>query len=343
MLELPTTGSDAITTSHEIPELMLFKNAAIAKLDNMMSAPYLDGIKTSKIIQFELAFDGIMSSGKSQNADLIVMGSHGAKGFQEMFIGSNTEKVVRNSEVPVLVIKREEEDFNAEKLDALLNVCLQSRSIICKPTVIQILLEGQLDGLTHDGYSLSGTAIQALGATDLTAVEYDTIKRFILHTPRQSLSAGTLTQSLYFFRKHYDPKEPLGDYFRFIDIALSELQDRQKEDAFTNAIMFELYGAAFYRTQDFFYHFFKWYKNNDMDHWAGEITWLFFQWAQNDPEVGPDFNRTMFEAYMKVEGLTNVEIEKSDIYVSYNTRTLEFKNLQKKTQYLRANSGRKSF
>ena len=115
MLELPTTGSDAITTSHEIPELMLFKNAAIAKLDNMMSAPYLDGIKTSKIIQFELAFDGIMSSGKSQNADLIVMGSHGAKGFQEMFIGSNTEKVVRNSEVPVLVIKREEEDFNAEK------------------------------------------------------------------------------------------------------------------------------------------------------------------------------------------------------------------------------------
>lgn len=115
MLELPTTGSDAITTSHEIPELMLFKNAAIAKLDSIMNAPYLNGIKTSKIIQFELAFEGIMSSGKSQNADLIVMGSHGASGFQEMFIGSNTEKVVRNSEVPVLVIKREEENFNGEK------------------------------------------------------------------------------------------------------------------------------------------------------------------------------------------------------------------------------------
>lgn len=115
MLELPTTGNDAITSSHEIPELMLFKNAAIAKLDNQMNAPYLNGIKVSKVIQFELAFDGIMSNGKSSNADLIVMGSHGAKGFQEMFIGSNTEKVVRNSEVPVLVIKREEENFNAEK------------------------------------------------------------------------------------------------------------------------------------------------------------------------------------------------------------------------------------
>lgn len=113
MLELPTTGNDAITSSHEIPELMLFKNAAISKLDNLMSAPYLQDIKTSKIIQFEIAFDGIMKNEKSHNADLIVMGSHGASGFQEMFIGSNTEKVVRNSDIPVLVIKREEENFTA--------------------------------------------------------------------------------------------------------------------------------------------------------------------------------------------------------------------------------------
>lgn len=114
MLELPTTGNDAITSSHDIPELMLFKNAAIAKLDNLMNSPYLNGIKTTKLIQFEIAFDGIMKNEKSQNADLIVMGSHGASGFQEMFIGSNTEKVVRNSEIPVLVIKREEANFNAK-------------------------------------------------------------------------------------------------------------------------------------------------------------------------------------------------------------------------------------
>ena len=34
------------------------------------------------------------------------MGSHGATGLKEMFIGSNTEKVVRNSEIPVLVVKK---------------------------------------------------------------------------------------------------------------------------------------------------------------------------------------------------------------------------------------------
>jgi len=38
--------------------------------------------------------------------DLIVMGSHGASGFKEYFIGSNAEKIVRSSTVPVLIIKQ---------------------------------------------------------------------------------------------------------------------------------------------------------------------------------------------------------------------------------------------
>jgi nucleotide-binding universal stress UspA family protein len=65
----------------------------------------LKGLKVSEIIQFEKAFEGILAVSKTNNIDLIVMGSHGSGGFQEMFIGSNTEKVVRNSDVPVLVIK----------------------------------------------------------------------------------------------------------------------------------------------------------------------------------------------------------------------------------------------
>ena len=94
MLELPTTGNDAVSRAHDIPELMFFKNAAVAKLDELMDADYLDGVKISRIIQFEMAFEGIIKNGEAHNADLIVMGSHGANGFQEMFIGSNTEKVI---------------------------------------------------------------------------------------------------------------------------------------------------------------------------------------------------------------------------------------------------------
>jgi nucleotide-binding universal stress UspA family protein len=94
---------------------MLFKNAAVNKLEELDydALSYLSGVKVSKIVQFEMAFDGIIKNAKKHNVDLVVMGSHGASGFQEMFVGSNTEKVVRNSDVPVLVIKKEEEDFKA--------------------------------------------------------------------------------------------------------------------------------------------------------------------------------------------------------------------------------------
>lgn len=115
MLELPNQAGDAIGSGHELPEIMLFKNAAINKLEDLMDDECLDGLKVSEIVQFELAFEGIMTVSKKNGIDLIVMGSHGASGFKEMFIGSNAEKVVRNSDVPVLIIKKEQSTFNVEK------------------------------------------------------------------------------------------------------------------------------------------------------------------------------------------------------------------------------------
>ena len=114
MLELPHQGSDAVSSGVEIPELMFFKNASINKLEELMDSDYLQDLKVSEIIQFEMAFDGILKISKLNNVDLIVMGSHGASGYKEMFIGSNAEKVVRHSEVPVLIIKKEEGEFNVD-------------------------------------------------------------------------------------------------------------------------------------------------------------------------------------------------------------------------------------
>ncbi len=73
--------------------------------------PFLKGLTVVETIQFQHAFSGIIDESEKNNIDLIVMGSQGASGLQEMFIGSNTEKVVRRSNVPVLVIKTSVEDF----------------------------------------------------------------------------------------------------------------------------------------------------------------------------------------------------------------------------------------
>lgn len=116
MLELPQQTSDALDRGNEIPEIMLYKKLAIQRVDDLTTSEMLSGIKASNIVKFERAFEGILAISKENDIDLVVMGSHGASGFKEMFIGSNTEKVVRSSEVPVLVIKNETADFKTKNM-----------------------------------------------------------------------------------------------------------------------------------------------------------------------------------------------------------------------------------
>lgn len=47
----------------------------------------------------------IIAEASEQAVDLIVMGSHGREGFQRLLMGSVTETVIRQSTIPVLVIR----------------------------------------------------------------------------------------------------------------------------------------------------------------------------------------------------------------------------------------------
>lgn len=107
LLELPGQMNDAMTTGSSIPEVMLFINKANDLLQKITEQPYLEGVKISTSVQFEKAFSGIMSFSKINKIDLIIMGSHGTSGIEELLIGSNAEKVVRLSEIPVLILKKD--------------------------------------------------------------------------------------------------------------------------------------------------------------------------------------------------------------------------------------------
>ncbi|RKS55926.1 nucleotide-binding universal stress UspA family protein [Gillisia mitskevichiae] len=114
MLELPLQLVNPVSgsSSQDLPEALFFMKLAKSKFKKLIDSPFLEGIKVHDIVEFHQAFDGIMEVSKEHNCDLIVMGSHGSSGIKEVFIGSNTEKVVRNSTIPVLVIKNEHEEFN---------------------------------------------------------------------------------------------------------------------------------------------------------------------------------------------------------------------------------------
>ncbi len=115
MLELPLQLIDPVGGgSQNMPEALFFMKLAHQRFNKIVKEPYLEGIKVHEVVEFHRAFEGIMEIGKEKNCDLIIMGSHGARGFQEMFIGSNTEKVVRHSEIPVLVIKKAIPEFKID-------------------------------------------------------------------------------------------------------------------------------------------------------------------------------------------------------------------------------------
>lgn len=113
MLEL----NEAVLTSAEglhIEQTVFFIKLAEKRLTNFLDKPYLKDIKLTPIIKHFKVFSEVNDVAQKHGADLIVMGSHGTDGLKEIFVGSNAEKVVRNAEVPVLVIKKEIEEFNVE-------------------------------------------------------------------------------------------------------------------------------------------------------------------------------------------------------------------------------------
>jgi nucleotide-binding universal stress UspA family protein len=116
MLELPHQLNDAILGGASIPETMLFMKKANEMLDTISSRPYLDGIPVTEIVKIDKPIHGITQVSKDYDVDLIIMGSHGSSGVEELLIGSNTEKVVRNSEIPVLVIKKDISDFSVSNI-----------------------------------------------------------------------------------------------------------------------------------------------------------------------------------------------------------------------------------
>ena len=110
MLELPLHLATA--DSGQLPEALFFMKLAHKKFENFMNKSYLKDINVHETVESYKTHEGITHAIKKNNIDFIVMGSSGASGMKEMFIGSNTEKVVRTSTVPVLIVKEDIKTFD---------------------------------------------------------------------------------------------------------------------------------------------------------------------------------------------------------------------------------------
>jgi len=118
MLDIPSVAIDPLETNNLRGggQAIFVMKAIHKKFEKFKSLPFFEGIKISEEVKFHKAFDGVIEESKKHNVDLIVMGSQGATGLKEMLVGSNTEKVVRHSEIPVLVIKHDVDNFDIKDI-----------------------------------------------------------------------------------------------------------------------------------------------------------------------------------------------------------------------------------
>lgn len=115
MLELNLGLNSTPEAVNQEYTVFLIKTAE-RRLNEFLVRPYLKGVKVTPIIKHYKVFSELNEIAKKHGADMVVMGSNGSDGLKEIFVGSNAEKVVRHSYVPVLVVKNEYSDFKIDRL-----------------------------------------------------------------------------------------------------------------------------------------------------------------------------------------------------------------------------------
>tara|TARA_B110000091_G_C13678806_1_gene416994 strand:+ start:76 stop:903 length:828 start_codon:yes stop_codon:yes gene_type:complete len=117
LIELPSGVIDMGSgTRFSIPESMLYLRKTKEKIARFKERIFSTDIEVQHIIKLQVPYEGILKYAEKLEVDLIVMGSKGYSDFEEILIGSNTEKVVRTSKTPVLVIKKDTEKFKFNDL-----------------------------------------------------------------------------------------------------------------------------------------------------------------------------------------------------------------------------------
>lgn len=91
----------------EIENTRILQANITAKHPDVITKTYITGGNLINAINQYIKLNAI---------DFMVMGSHGASGKNEYFVGSNTQKVVRTIHCPVLVVKDKFENLNFDKV-----------------------------------------------------------------------------------------------------------------------------------------------------------------------------------------------------------------------------------
>lgn len=110
-LVAPEAGA---TPGSILPELIRKANEDLNELAKTLRTQH--DLVVNHIVQSGNPADEICSWGHQKAVDLIVMGTHGASGLREFFMGSNAYRVVKNAPCPVMTIPGTQRWTNLKKI-----------------------------------------------------------------------------------------------------------------------------------------------------------------------------------------------------------------------------------
>jgi nucleotide-binding universal stress UspA family protein len=133
LIELPSGTSDiGYRSRFSIPESMLYLRKTKEKVLEFKNSFFPEDLTVAYFIKLNNPFDGIIKYADKIDADLILMGSKGHSKFEEIMIGSNTEKIVRSSKIPVIAVKRDSKKFSLKNLVFASNFKEENKEVFIK-------------------------------------------------------------------------------------------------------------------------------------------------------------------------------------------------------------------
>ncbi|AZA48723.1 universal stress protein [Chryseobacterium carnipullorum] len=78
--------------------------AELVELNKIEQRIIAHDVDCEHLLKQGIAKDTILEYAKAKNADYIVMGSHGRSGIYDVFVGSLTKGLTKDSHIPVLVL-----------------------------------------------------------------------------------------------------------------------------------------------------------------------------------------------------------------------------------------------
>ena len=83
-----------------------WSDAAQAMVNTVKAEGSTRGVNvTTAVVKSDMVAESIIAAAKKYECDLIVMASHGRRGVKRLLLGSETQKVLANSKIPVLVFR----------------------------------------------------------------------------------------------------------------------------------------------------------------------------------------------------------------------------------------------